>query len=85
MNFEPEMFRAYGTSGLVVEIPIRHMNVTVKDNALIGETIRGDILCRLPLGNGQKGDDDRRPRYNVKQGFGLFSDETVQSFKKVVT
>jgi hypothetical protein len=35
--FETEMFRAYGTLGLVVEIPVRHMNVTAKDNLLISE------------------------------------------------
>jgi hypothetical protein len=32
------MFRTYGTLDLVVEIPIRHMNVTAKDNARIIET-----------------------------------------------
>ncbi len=32
------MFRTYGTLDLVMEIPVRHMNVTAKDNALISET-----------------------------------------------
>ena len=35
VNFETEMFRTYGTQDLVEEIPVRHMNVTAKDNALI--------------------------------------------------
>ncbi len=38
VNFGIEMFRTYGTQDLVVDIPVRHMNVTAKDNALISET-----------------------------------------------
>ncbi|MDO9613920.1 MAG: hypothetical protein Q7J86_05290 [Bacteroidota bacterium] len=47
MNFEIEMFCTpachglsgrYGTLDMVVKIPVRHMNVTAKDNALISET-----------------------------------------------
>ncbi|MDP3432626.1 MAG: hypothetical protein Q8T04_06645 [Bacteroidota bacterium] len=46
VNFKIEMFRAYGTQDLVVEISVRHMNVTAKDNALISETA---YSCRYPL------------------------------------
>jgi hypothetical protein len=28
VDFEIEMFRTYGTLDLVVELPVRHMNVT---------------------------------------------------------
>jgi hypothetical protein len=37
-EFKTEMFRTYGTLDLAVWIPVRHMNVTAKDNALISET-----------------------------------------------
>lgn len=38
LNFKIEMFHAYGTHDLVVDISVRHMNVTAKDNAIIIET-----------------------------------------------
>ncbi len=38
MNIEIGMFRTYGTLDMLVEIAVRHMNVTAKDNALINET-----------------------------------------------
>jgi len=38
VKFKPEMFRTYGTLYLVVVIPVRHMNMTAKDNALFSET-----------------------------------------------
>jgi hypothetical protein len=55
MNFKTFIFRAsacqglsgrYGTLDLVVEIPIRHMNVTAKDNAQI---IEAAYSKRYPL------------------------------------
>jgi len=47
--------------------------------------IHNDILCRLPLGNGQKGDNENRQRENFFQCKTHFSDETELVFKKVVT
>jgi len=44
--------------------------------------IRSDILCRLPLGNGQRGDKENRPRASFFQGKTFFSDETALTFKK---
>jgi hypothetical protein len=38
--------------------------------------IRSAILCRLPLGNGQKGGKKKRPCESVFQDNGLLSDET---------
>jgi hypothetical protein len=38
VNFATVIFRTYGTLDLVVEIPVRHMNVTAKDTAQISET-----------------------------------------------
>ena len=46
MNFKTDIFRAYGTLDLMVEIPIRHMNMTAKDNALI---IEAAYSKRYPL------------------------------------
>ena len=83
-NFKTEMFRTYGTLDMVVEISVRHMNVTANDNALISKT---DYSGRyslppifigagcLPLGNGHKGDNENRPRENFFQGKTLFRTE----------
>jgi hypothetical protein len=53
-----------------MEIPVCHMNVTAKDNTIISETAYFKRYS-LPLGNGQKGDKENRPR-DFFQGKTLF-------------
>jgi len=42
--------------------------------------IHGDILCRLPLGNGQKDENENRPRESILKVNSLISDGITSAF-----
>ena len=101
MNFKTDIFRTYGTQDLMLEIPIRHMNVTAKDNALISKIA---YSWRYPLPFAFRRSTELTPKstdikakmktvrakafFKAKPSFRTTASrrqETESAFKKVVT